>query len=113
MSLPDLELEEDSLRDRERKRRRKRRQKRLLKEKQNPDSSIVSGGKNSNGLPIFHSTPVFESEEISPLEDKNNLAGVRFASLVDSRRISKDYYSQLLMQQEPQRCLISIFWVPL
>ena len=86
-SLPDIELQEDSLREKQRQRRRKRCQKRIRK---------------LHSIPIFQPRPttvqVPKSDPItssSTLEaDKQNLAGVRFSRLVDSRRISKDYYSQ-------------------
>ena len=38
--------------------------------------------------------------EISSNEDKNILSSVRFSRLVDSRRISKDYYALLQKEQE-------------
>ena len=110
-SIPDIELEEDqhSLREKQRKRRRRRRQKRFRKEHSKEVSSMPSSNRSESqnnmsnvSLPMFLHPTASDGgrEDISPLEDKHNLAAVRFASLVDSRRISKDYYSQLLWQQE-------------
>ena len=58
---------------------------------------------NNSELPVFSSRPDHdddEKSEISSNEDKNLLSIVRFSSLVDSRRISKDYYSLLQQNQE-------------
>ena len=50
-------------------------------------------------VPKFGHPKPDESDEISSNEGKNILSSVRFSRLVDSRRISKDYYSQLLQQE--------------
>ena len=55
-------------------------------------------------MPRFENTRPDDDEdlksEISSNEDKNILSSVRFSRLVDSRRISKDYYALLQKEQE-------------
>lgn len=92
-SLPDIELEEDanSMREKQRQRRRKRKQKRkkkLSSESKSPKIVLPSEWMIRRQL----------SEDISAEEEKNMLSSVRFSRMVDSRRISKDYYSQLQQQ---------------
>lgn len=71
-----------------------------ISEKPNDKLTRANSLKNrSQTLPNFKVNKK-SNEDIGPMEDKSNLAAVRFASLVDSRRISKDYYSQLMLQQE-------------
>ena len=90
-SLPDIELEENSLRQKQKQRRRRRRQKLLQKEVKEPE------------WPQFdHPVSQQDSDDISSNEGKNILSSVRFSRSVDSRRISKDYYSQLLQQQHQE-----------
>lgn len=95
-SLPDIELEEDahSMREKQRQRRRKRKQKRKKKlSSENKTPKIV--------LPsewILKRQVSEDNQDISAEEEKNMLSSVRFSRMVDSRRISKDYYSQLQQQ---------------
>ena len=71
-------------------------------------------------MPRFENTRPDDDEdlksEISSNEDKNILSSVRFSRLVDSRRISKDYYALLQKEQEkyapnylPSSCFIETF----
>ena len=93
-SLPDIELEENSLRERQRQRRRRRRQKLIKKEAL---EQAWQQPKFGHPQPMVHDNQ--DSDDISSNEGKNILSSVRFSRLVDSRRISKDYYSQLLQQE--------------
>jgi hypothetical protein len=134
-SLPDLELDENSLMDKQRQRRRKRKQKLRMKLKRDlavkirvtsvngtscSDECFDSQPQNGRMASMPETTsigslPVFgdkvtrghkrdsESDDISSTEDKNILSSVRFSRLVDSRRISKDYYSKLQQQQQQQQ----------
>ena len=106
-------------------RRRKRKQKRLNRNsKPNVDKTLNGVGFNhhlfstnnvtnttsrnhttaASELPRFENTRPDDDEdlksEISSNEDKNILSSVRFSRLVDSRRISKDYYALLQKEQE-------------
>ena len=60
---------------------------------------------NELQLPVFgdgpagHRRPDDSESDISSNEDRNILNSVRFSRLVDSRRISKDYYSRLQQQE--------------
>ena len=95
-SLPDIELEENSLRERQRQRRRRRRQK-LIKKEALEQACAWQQPKFGHPQPLVHDNQ--DSDDISSNEGKNILSSVRFSRLVDSRRISKDYYSQLLQQE--------------
>ena len=92
-SLPDIELEDgNSLRGKQRKRRRKRKQRQILKETPKPNLMPVFQPPS----PTLPGGPPAHLKEILIIpkeEDKANslTSSVRFAKLVDSRRISKDY----------------------
>ena len=103
-------------RQKQRERRRKRKLKQLkpkpkiVKEETSCSHFSNTFGRNYNptknnlDLPRFfdkkeHVTD--EDSEISSNEDRNLLSSVRFSRLVDSRRISKDYYA-LLQQSQSQ-----------
>ena len=92
---PDIELEEgNSLRGRQRKRRRMRKQKQILKKTEAAAANAISALplRENKSVRRPYSSASNASNEQKPLKtvEKSPMAsgGVRFASLVDSRRIS-------------------------
>lgn len=128
-----FEGDPESMIEKQRQRRRRRKRKQLMRESSvyslgeggvsQADNVAKKKSDTSNGfgktvsefggattaafsLPQFYdprSKKDSDSDEISSNEDRNILSGVRFSHMVDSRRISKDYYSKLMMEEQAAR----------